>query len=270
MAANRVTPQLPWLISRLVDAGVGRMAVIVGGGPSAPVDLARIPHYDRAVMISANAHAFKLDLKPDFIWCKDHLRVSPGIQPKSAPKQYMERELRQYGVPIVGPNFWCDFRAPEWPLTQFNSGQQALAFAVLLGCAPIVAVGLDCFLGETYFHSPHENNISLRRKPGYWQSRLQKLHRELPGAPIRARSGPVRAEFGPYDPGEVLVPGPIPPKLARYGKMNTVWIRSRREYSDGRDKMAVIPKGYIMASYPAEAERLIKTNIAERVEMFNA
>ncbi len=258
---------LKWLVSRLIDRHHGKLAVIVGGGPSAPSDLKKIPGVAQAVIISANVHAFKLRLKPEYIWCKDHLRIQPGYLDKGRVREYMESELRPYGVPIVGPNFWCDYRAIDWPLTQFNSGQQALAFACMLGCSPIVPIGMDCFQGGTYWHDKEAPNVSLGRKSGYWNSRIQKLRAALPGAPIRGISGLVMEHFGRYYPDRPLAPGPLPVILARYAKMPTYWIAARREFQDSRDKFAIIPAGYVMPSNKAEADRLCKIEIAERVQL---
>lgn len=247
------------------------MAIIVGGGPSAPSDLKKIPHGGKAVIISANNHAFKLKLKPDYIWCKDHLRIYPGYLERGRKREYMERELRPYGVPIVGPNFWCDYRAIEWPLTQFNSGQQALAFAVLLGCAPIIPIGMDCFAGDTYFHDKTAPNISKGRKPGYWVSRLQKLKAAIGQPnPLRGISGLALKTFGEYRSDRHPAPGPIPHLLSRYAGMETVWIKARREFQDSREKFAVIPKGYILPSNNEEAKRLCKVELVERVQLFDA
>lgn len=243
------------------------MAVIVGGGPSAPSDLKKIPGAQQALIISANHHAFKLNLKPEYIWCKDHLRIFPGYMDKSRPREYMEKELRPYGVSIVGPNFWCDYRAIDWQLTQFNSGQQALAFATLLGCNPIIPVGMDCFQGATYFHDATAPNISRGRKAGYWNSRIQKLKRALPGAPIRGVSGLVELHFGRYKPGQALALGTVAPLLQPYINMPTVQIKMLKEIQDSRDKFAIIPKGYVMASNKAEADRLCKLGVARRLDI---
>lgn len=264
---------MPWLISRLLGAGRGRMAIIAGGGPSAPADLKRIPEAGRALIISANHHAFKLKLKPEYIWCKDHVRIFPGYMLRGQKREYMEPELRRYGVPIVGPNFWCDYRAIDWALTQFNSGQQALAFATLLGCSPIIPVGMDCFIGDTYFHDKDAANISRGRPPGYWKSRIRKLREALPGAPIRGVSGLVAEIFGQYKPNQAFplsASAAVAPLLQRYVDMPTVWIKTKREFQDSREKFAVIPKGYIMASRKSEADRLIKIGAAEHVQLFDA
>lgn len=261
---------MPWLLSKLIDAGAGKMAIIVGGGPSAPSDLKKIPHAGQAVIISANAHAFKLGLKVDYIWCKDHVRVFPGWRMKGRPREYMEMELRKYGRPIVGPNYWCDYRAIGWPLTGFNSGQQALAFACLLGCAPIIPIGMDCFDGATYFHDKDAANISKGRRPGYWVSRMQRLALELPRTPIRGVSGLAASVFGEYRPDRHPLPGPVPPRLLRYVNMTTIWVRARREFQDSREKFAIIPKDYVLPSNKDESDRLIKTGIAERVELFDS
>jgi hypothetical protein len=261
---------MKWLISKLVNSGAGRMGIVICGGPSAPSDLKKIPNAEKALMVSANGHAFKLKLKPDYIWCKDHIRVYPGYMDRGRHREYMERELRPFGVPIATPNFWGDFRAADWALTQFNSGQQALAFLTLLGCAPIIPVGMDCFAGDLYFHCKDAPNISRGRKPGYWNSRIQKLKAALPGAPIRGVSGLVRDIFGPYQPDKPPAPGPIPPLLQRYVDMPTVWIKTRREVQDQREKFAMIPRGYIMASNKAEADRLCKLQVADRVPLMGS
>lgn len=260
----------PWLISQLLGAGEGRMGIVVCGGPSAPSDLKRIPNYEKAVIVSANGHAFKLGMRVDYIWCKDHVRIFPGYMLRGQRREYMERELRRYKTPIAGPNFWCDYRAIDWPITQFNSGQQALAFLTLLGCAPIVPVGMDCFIGDTYFHDKDVANISRGRKPGYWDSRIRKLRAALPDAPIRGVSGLVAKIFGEYQRERPLAAAPMAPLLQRYVNMPTVWVKTKHEFQDSREKFAVIPKGYTLASHKAEADRLVRVGAAERVQLLHA
>lgn len=263
--------QVRWLLSRLVMAHKGKRAIIIGGGPSAPEQLARIPNWQESVIISANAHALKLEIQPHYVWCKDHIRCKPRKEALRTPREYMEPDVRRLGAPVMGPNYWADYRAIDWPLNNANSGMQALGAAALMGCRPIVPVGMDCFQGSTYFHSPHEDNVSLRRPSSYWNRRLGLIRTALRGAVLRGMGGIPALVFGQYRPeetysGEVV----LPEVLRRYNNRQTVVIRTRREFQDPRDKSAVIPAGYVMASDGPEAERLGRLGLAERFPLFAA
>jgi hypothetical protein len=256
---------MKYLISRLLMAYEGRPAVIIGGGPSATIELPVLQTLADPVIISANGHAFKLGVPAHYIWCKDHTRCIPPKLRRNRPQEYMETELRVHGVPIIGPNYWADYRAVNWPISNANSGMQALAAAALMGCRPIIGVGFDCFQGDTYFHDPKNDNVSSGRPMSYWSGRYRHLHRCLQGATIRGISGVLAQTFGRYRPLEEYT-GDInlPTLLQRYVDQPTNLVRIRREVQDSYAKSATIPADYIMACTKEEADRFCKLALGER------
>ena len=250
-----------------------RPAVVIGGGPSAPGELARIQVKMEPLVISANEHAFKAGVAADYIWCKDHICVTPGYMKRGFERQYMEPKLRQYGVPILSAQYWADFRAVGWPLNNANSGMMALAAAALMGCRPIIGVGFDCFQGQTYFHDAGNKNVSLGRPMSYWNIRFKKLRMALgPLVPVRGFDSSVIAfHFGRYRHDEEFEREPVLPEvLRRYVNLQTIWLRARREFQDSRDKTAMIPAGYEFASDITEAKRLCHVGLCERIQPFDA
>ncbi len=93
----------------------GRPAIVVGGGPSAPAQYAEvISALHNPVVISANGHAAKLGLKPDFVVCKDHRHTET--------KELMEPALRALGAPLVSRHYWADYRLTGWPIQGNSDG----------------------------------------------------------------------------------------------------------------------------------------------------
>jgi hypothetical protein len=246
---------------------------VIGGGPSAPAELASIKVKMQPVVISANEHAFKAGVTADYIFCKDHICVTPGYRRRGFQRQYMEPKLREYGVPIITAQYWGDYRAPGWPINNANSGMMALAVATLMGCRPIIGVGFDCFQGPTYFHDPDNDNVSNRRPMSYWNGRFKNLKESLDRTPaIRGFQPSVVAHhFGRFRHDEEFTGEPtVPAILRRYVKMPTMWFRARRDIQDTRDKTATIPTDYIFPSDVNEGGRLHKLGLVERVTMFDA
>jgi hypothetical protein len=231
---------LPASVVDLYLKHVGRPAIIVGGGPSAPSQLASLPRpvVEQAVIVSANGHAPKLGLRPDYVFCKDHTHTET--------RESMEALLRPIGAPIVSRQYWADFRAPQWPI-QGNSGQMALALGVLLGCAPVIGIGFDCYQNGTYFHNLDVQNVSAGRRPGYWASRFSRLALRLNPSHIRALDGPLTHAFKHYDPSETFVGTAIPPVLRIYADLRIHTVVAKREFGLRCDARATIPVGRVMA-----------------------
>lgn len=194
-------------VDSLYAKHLGRPVIVIGGGPSAPSQWAALPEYVRedAVLIFANAHGFKLGLKPDYIVCKDDVHTET--------KKPMEPQLRAYGdYPIVARHEWADIKLEKnWPI-QGNSGQLAIGLAALVGGKPIIPIGIDCYQQGTYFHSPNEKNVSGGRRESLWRSSMTRLMLRLEGAAIRAPSGILALMFPRYDPTERF-PAPVVPKI---------------------------------------------------------
>lgn len=167
---------------------MGRAAAVLGGGPSLPVDLARLPEV--CLLIAVNYHA-QLLCKPDFMVYNDHLEhVDANLQDA----------IRRGDVTRVSsePSSDIAFDVEVW--TGFYSSNTATWFALWLGCDPVILCGMDCYQGERayfhdyedkpHFHYPLEHHI----RPWIEDKNL------LPGwERIRAMSGPLGAVFGLYE-----------------------------------------------------------------------
>lgn len=229
----------------------------MGGGPSAPSDLERIPGCENMICVSANAHAFKLPkLKPTLIVSNDHVHTMT--------RELMAPMLRQFGVPIVTKHWWAHYRLADW-LSRGNSGMNAIAVAALMGGHPVIAVGIDCFAGQTYFHSPGETNVSLGRPAGYWQNRLRRMQERMRGAQIRAVSGPLVRLCGEYQPDEVLPPFRMSVSFSGYAEPGTYHVRTRSAFSHAQDARVEIPKGVLVAVSAYEYWHWIRMGLADGV-----
>jgi hypothetical protein len=250
-------------VSRLVGAlyrsREGRPAIVVGGGPSAPAQLAGLPASLRAqaVYVGANAHAFGLGINPDFIVCKDHRHTET--------KQLMEEALRPFGVPLVSRQHWADYRLTQWPL-QGNSGMMALGLAVMMGCRPVIPVGFDCYQGATYFHDPGAKNVSLGLLDSQWISRYRRLSGRMEMAPIRAVGGPLARVFPHFDPAEGYCRPHMPIGFTRYESMPETLVRVLSDTPARHEPSVTIPAGTIFAVDDVELRGYLATGCVEIVD----
>jgi len=129
------------LMSQYEGLFAGRPAAVLGGGPSLPGDMARLP--DGCVLIAVNYHAFHL-CEPDFMVYND--------APDSDPVLW--EAVRKPGRAVrVSQDSSSDveFDVPVW--TGFYSSNTAAWFGLWLGCDPVILCGMDCYQGnEVYFH----------------------------------------------------------------------------------------------------------------------
>lgn len=250
------------LVSELYGTNAGKPCIVIGGGPSVPSDLAQIPDWRNMLQISANGHGFRVpDAFPTFIFTKDDAECPPRPRRREdGPFAPMEPQMRVFGVPIVSIQYWADYRCAAWPF-QGNSGQHALAVAALMGSAPVIGVGFDCYQGATYFDS-NPNNVSRGKKPGYWQHRYTRFRERFRGpTAIRGVSGILAATFGKYDPAETMR-ADVPEALRIYAKMPTVLVRTKRAFRDP-GKTTEIPADYVMPASEAEAQLLVNRGLAD-------
>jgi hypothetical protein len=237
------------LISALYRKYADRPALVVGGGPSAPEQLLRIsqwlnPFYaNPPLIVAANGHATRLGLTPDFIVCKDHVHTET--------KEFMEHKLRPIGAPLVSRYHWAEYRLANWP-SQGNSGMMALAVAVLLGCRPVVPIGLDCYQKGTYFHDLDAKNVSGGLRESNWRSRYQRLSNRLEQAPIRAAGGFLGTLFRPFDPTERFDRAHMPVSLQIYADMPSIHVRSLPGFQFTFDRGVAVPPGTEFPVSPLE------------------
>lgn len=149
-------------VSSLSDIHKGRPAVVMGGAPSLPEALRRCP--DNAVYISANQHGAMLR-KVDYIFYTDRVHQSTN-----APMRLM---LKRYGVPLVGPQPDADYVMET--TIEANSGIRAILFAEILGCDPVIVVGIEMYQGKTYWHDHHAKSTGFDKDPAKVKSAIDQL-----------------------------------------------------------------------------------------------
>ena len=222
----------------------GRPALVIGGGPSTPAQYAEvISALHNPVVISANGHAARLGVRPDFIVCKDHVHTET--------KQLMEPALRELRTPIVSRHYWADYRLSDWPI-QGNSGMMGLGFAVMLGCAPVVPIGFDCYQNGTYFHDPVAKNVSLGLRADHWRARYVRFSRRLEGAVIRPLGGPLLRVFSRFDSAERYPPYHMPVALRQYETQRTTWVRALHPFMLRNEKLVEVPTDRVLPVDDAE------------------
>jgi hypothetical protein len=170
----------------------GQPAVILGGGPSLPEDLKRVP--SEAVLFAVNDHAFHIGIRPDYMVTMDDPSIKPALyELATKPAGYLRvNELLQYTD--------IDMRGVDRP--DARSGIFAAWLAIFLGCRPILLTGMDLyqgavkychnrdeFMGHKYiFDEPMETHLrDWRKLQRYWGHQY-----------IRAVSGPLVEIFGKY------------------------------------------------------------------------
>lgn len=200
----------PRPLSDLALKYCGRAAVIIGGGMSLPEQIKLAPA--GAVHLGANEHACKLGIRCDYIVCVDEV----------------QEKVKPWGVPIISNRRWADYRMFKQPVT--NSGACAAFCAWVMGCAPIVLVGMDCYVGGTYCHDPKArssgNAVSLQGHLGRWE----RLKGMLPRAAIRSAGGPTQGVFPAYNPAETAFTIPTVAEVLRQCSGVLVDITKRIEF----------------------------------------
>lgn len=167
-----------------------RPAAVLGGGPSLPSDLARLP--ENTVLIAVNNHALNF-CAPDFMVFMD------------IPNQQILPELGNAVETFVG------LKVSQTPLTDVEldevywdggfSSALATWFACYLGCDPVILCGMDCYQGEIKYAVPRPDfyhpvmDAPLEDHLKAWRPALERCpHPER----IRAMSGPLIEIFGQF------------------------------------------------------------------------
>ncbi|OGO26434.1 MAG: hypothetical protein A2136_05520 [Chloroflexi bacterium RBG_16_54_11] len=178
---------MPELMSNYKDRYIGRPAAVLGGGPSLPDDMKKLPN--GCVLIAVNHHALLL-CQPEFMVYND----PPGV---SGP---LEEAIRTAQVIKVSPEPTSDVKIDMEVWTGFYSSNLATWLALWLGCDPVILCGMDCYQGEKkYFHDyedgPHLH-YPLAHHISPW---VEDAKNRLPGwERVKVMSGPLANIFGKY------------------------------------------------------------------------
>lgn len=191
----------PKPLSELALAHVGRPALIIGGGESAPEQIKLAPA--GAVTISVNQHGMLLH-KCDYIVACDNKPGRRYVSPKGL------LDLRELGAPVISPRVeMADYRIFKIPIN--NSGCTAAWVAWVMGCSPICLAGMDLYLGKaTYFHSPLAHSTGKFLPEGNHLNKWRLLQQALPSSVmLRPLGGPLAGkEFPAYSAVEPISPAP--------------------------------------------------------------
>lgn len=185
-------------MSDLIHAHAGRPAVIMGGGVSMPEQVARAPA--NAVFISCNQHG-AIFRKCDYIVATDSIEDKLF---KTLAGHTLR--LREFGIPVISVRRpLADYRIFKSPVN--STGVIGAWCAWVMGCAPILLMGMDCYGGgATYYHDKAARSSGNSQTVAHHLDKWRQLIPQVPGAMIRAMGGPLEKVFMPYDPDEVALP----------------------------------------------------------------
>ena len=165
-------------------------AAILGGGPSLPEDLKRLPK--DCVLISVNDHAL--------YFCEPEYLVHMDNDFESAPE--LGRALKTFAGTIVSPFENSGVKLPkgEWWDGGFSS-TLATWFALWKGFDPVILCGMDCYQGPVKYCHPRPDfyhpvlDFPLENHIRAWRPALTRCPKP---ERIKAMSGPLVELFGQY------------------------------------------------------------------------
>jgi hypothetical protein len=183
-------------MSEMRDYCQGMPAAILGGGPSLPEDVKRLPM--GCILIAVNYHALFMEgCDPDFMVFNDQPESDPRLV--EAVQNFKNVRVSPY------PGSDIEFDVPVW--TGSYSSNTATWFALWMGCDPVILCGMDCYQGErVYFHEySHDSpafHYPLDDQLRPWKEDGKNL---LPHVErVRVMSGPLTRVFPAYEIKEVV------------------------------------------------------------------
>lgn len=176
-------------LSKLQDIHTGRAAAVLGGGPSLPEDLKRVPQ--DAILIAVNYHAL--------YYCEPMYMVYNDA-PETNPLQVEAVKVHKTIHVSPDPSTDVEFDVPNvW--TGFFSSNTAAWLALWMGCNPVILCGMDCYQGPvkhclpSTYHSPmFDYPLDFYYRPWAEDCKNSVPHPER----LRAMSGPLIDLFGAY------------------------------------------------------------------------
>lgn len=183
--------------SDLAGAHFGRPAVVIGGGPSAPLHRNQWP--SGAVLIGVNEHAMKMGVDAPYLVALDpiyHEKLRPLLQDLANRGQPLPNTLSPYG--------WATYQLGGG-YKAANSGIAAAWCAHIMGCAPVILTGMDLYQTGTYFwdHGALSPGSTLGAEwlAGSWRS--MTFDKSAKGVALRVLGdGALSETFPAFDPRE--------------------------------------------------------------------
>ena len=164
-------------------------AAILGGGPSLPEDLKKLPK--ECMLIAVNDHAFH-HCMPHVMVYQDHLSQAPAVA----------NVIEDFEITVVCP--WKNSHVklpPNWWDMNQSSGL-ATWFACWIGATDVILCGMDCYQGEVKYCHPRPgfDHPIFRVPVEKHQDRWREAFKKCPNPErIKAMSGPLVDVFGQYD-----------------------------------------------------------------------
>lgn len=185
-------------LAEFIHAHAGRPALVIGGGASAPANAVRAPA--DAIVFSANQHGCILRAgKCDYIVACDEFGTRDQKRFDYGGRKVT---LRDFGVPIVSPRR-IDADIMMFKIPIHETGPTAGWVAWLMGCAPILLTGMDCYVGGTYFHNPKALSTGTHVPESTHVGRWHELKQKAPDGMFRILGcPPLKGVFPEYNPSE--------------------------------------------------------------------
>jgi hypothetical protein len=248
------------LISELYGKYEGKPILVIGGGPSALTDMARVQWGYPKCVISANEHGYKQTrFKVDYSVSVDFTYNTGHI--------LMRQHLAQFNAVNINRWTWADYRLPDWNYGG-DSGLTAILVADMLGGWPVLAVGFDRFVGDRkyFWQPPPKDARSAYRGPRLHHDNqrveMEKVKSKLQNSCVRPLSGPLTKVWPAWD-GNVAGLPPYVPVETRRPPAVAVKVRTiKQAYLHPTDP---IPSGVTISVSELEAKRLETTKCAVRV-----
>ena len=174
----------------LKNMHLNRTAAILGGGPSLPADVARLPH--DCLRFAVNDHAHHIGLTFDYMVMMDDPHIKPALL-----------ELAQPGRGYTRVNellAWTDIDLRGVPRPDARSGIFAAWLALYMGCNPVILCGMDLYQGEQKYC--HTADAWMGTKPIFDEpleahlKAWRELKKHINTANLCAMSGPLVDVFG--------------------------------------------------------------------------
>lgn len=181
-------------LSELKNIHVGRTAAVLGGGPSLPGDLERVP--SGSVLIAVNYHALYY-CEPMYMVYNDAPETNP-LQVKA-----VHEHTTIHVSPAPEPTSDVEFDVPNvW--TGFFSSNTAAWLALWMGCNPVILCGMDCYQGSQKHCPPSTYDSEMFHMPldFYVRPWREDCKNSVPHPErLCAMSGPLVDLFGGYEQG---------------------------------------------------------------------
>lgn len=183
-------------MSMMKDHYKGRPAAVLGGGPSLPEDMKKLP--EGCILIAVNHHALQL-CKPRFIVYND--------QPESDP--LLMEAISDKSIIKVSPEPTSDIKFDLDVWTGFYSSNTAAWFALWMGCEPVILCGMDLYQGEQKYFHPTTMDVPCFHYPlaDHIRPWVEEGKNLLPHVDrLRVMSGPLTNVFQRYEASHEAIP----------------------------------------------------------------